>query len=155
MCCNCTVTHGLGCVHSITPDLFICSPCDNDACLLATPPPPSQPFWVLFKAIVFMPVRCPYVSTRPAVHHGLIGGNAFVLWSDWASATIAAVLTRVGRCYRSRFGGAILLTRSLLRQAASNTARSGDVWFHARPVYVRHLVICLPLSSLLVLKITQ
>lgn len=151
MCCNCTVTHGLGCVHSITPDLFICSPCDNDACLLATPPHPSQPFWVLFKAIVFMPVRCPYVSTRPAVHHGLIGGNAFVLWSDWASATIAAVLTRVGRCYRSRFGGAILLTRSLLRQAASNTARR----FHARPVYVRHLVICLPLSSLLVLKITQ
>lgn len=27
------------------------------------------------------------------------------------------------RCFRSRFGGAILLTRSLLRQAVSNTAR--------------------------------
>lgn len=62
---------------------------------------------------------CPFM--RPAVHHWLIGGNAFVLWSDWASATITAVLTWAGRCYRSRFGGAILLTRSLLRQAASNT----------------------------------
>lgn len=41
MCCNCTVTHGFGCVHSITPNLFICSPCDNDARFSATPPPPT------------------------------------------------------------------------------------------------------------------
>ena len=49
----------------------------------------------------------------------LIGGNPFALWS----AVMSAVMTRAGRCYRSRFGGAILLTRSLLRQAVSNNAR--------------------------------
>ncbi len=83
---------------------------------------PSQPFCMLFKVIVIMPVHCLCISIRPLVQYRLIGGNAFVLWCDWASAVISAVMTRAGRCYRSRFGGAILLTRSLLRQAASNTA---------------------------------
>lgn len=64
-----------------------------------------------------MPIPCLHI------HCQLIGGNSFVLWSDWASAVISAVMTHAGRCYRSRFGGAILLTRSLLRQAASNTAQ--------------------------------
>lgn len=46
-----------------------------------------------------------------------------MLRSDWASAVSSTVMTRAGRCYRSRFGGAILLTRSLLRQAASSAVR--------------------------------
>lgn len=83
---------------------------------------PSQSFCMLFKAIVIMPLRRLYISISPSVRGWLIGGNAFVLKSDWASAVSSAVMTCAGRCYRSRFGGAILLTRSLLRQAASNTA---------------------------------
>lgn len=84
---------------------------------------PSQPFCILFKGIVIMPIHCLHISICPSLQCWLIGGNAFLLWSDWASAVISAVMTHAGRCYRSRFGSAILLTRSLLRQAASNTAR--------------------------------
>lgn len=38
-CAVIAVTHEFECVESIMPDLFICSPCDNDACLSTTPPP--------------------------------------------------------------------------------------------------------------------
>lgn len=120
MCCNCTVTHAFGC---ITPDLLICSPCDNDACLSTTPPPPPppifSPFTCLLGSLLETPAHC--LHGNILLHCWLIEGNAFVFWSDWASAASSAVMTRTGRCCRSRFGGAILLTRSLLRQAASNT----------------------------------
>ncbi len=73
MCCNCTVTHGFGCVHSITPNLFICSPCDNDACLSATISHfPLSPFCALFKGIIIMPVHCLHISLSPWTHCCLI-----------------------------------------------------------------------------------
>lgn len=49
--------------------------------------------------------------------------DAVVLGCDWASAALrSGVMVHAGRCYESRFRGAILLTRVLLRQAASNSA---------------------------------
>ena len=63
----------------------------------------------------------------------LTGGNAFVAGCDWALAALSCgVMAGVGRCYRSRFGGAILLTRSLLRQAASNNAEKRAILGAAR-----------------------
>lgn len=64
-----------------------------------------------------------------------IGGNAPALRSDWASAASSAVMTRAGRCCKEQIrGGAILLTRSLLRQAGGNAARRRVISSKGLPV---------------------
>lgn len=123
----------------------------------------SQPLCMLFKAIVKMPIQCLHTHTHIYIclseHFWLIGGNAFVLWCDWASAVISAVMTHAGRCYRSRFGGAILLTRSLLRQAASNTAQrcviSSKACLRQTVSDLRIALVSFFLFLLLLLNITQ
>lgn len=43
----------------------------------------SQSVCMLFKGIVIMAAHCPHVSHSPSVHCCLIGGNAFVLRTDF------------------------------------------------------------------------
>lgn len=104
----------------------ICSSAVRMIMMLSIPPPPPP-------APIFSPFGCllgllccfaPFPGcTGASLHCWLIGGNAFVVGCDWASAALSSgVMAHAGRCYRSRVGGAILLTRSPLRQAASNSA---------------------------------
>lgn len=125
-CSKCAViarSHVLsGCVQSVAPNLFICGPCDNDAL-------PSRhhtashflSFCALIKVIVIEPRSLP---AWRCLASAVVDWRKCLLCRDLIgpSVVIATVMARAGRCYRSRFGGAILLTRSLLRQAASSTA---------------------------------
>lgn len=111
------------------------------------PPPPAivSPFGCLFGSLC----RCaPFAGCVEASQHcWLIGGNAFVSGYYWASAALSSgVMVHAGRCYKSRFGGAILLTRSLLRQAASNSAEkraisSTGTWQTAGDVLIAFFLI--------------
>lgn len=115
MCWNSTVTHGLGCVHNFTPDLFACSPGANHA---------PAALSGLLQANKYQYFRAHPVSAACLpVDLQKIAGNTSVSCSDWASSPARSVTKHAGRCWGNRFGGAILLTRSLLRQAASNSAR--------------------------------
>lgn len=79
-CSKCAVitrSHVLsGCVQSVAPNLFMCGPCDNDACRRATTPPPIFcPFACLLRLLLLSPARCLHGGVSP--QRWLIGGNAF------------------------------------------------------------------------------
>lgn len=105
----------------------ICSSAVRLIMIRPMPPPPPPPLPIFSPFGCLLGLLCCFAAfsgcTEASLHCWLSGGDSFLAGCDWASAPLSSGVTaHTRRCYRSRFGGATLLTRSPLRQAASNSA---------------------------------